>query len=108
MFLAGRRKGSEKVFPERKPPPSLHESSCLIFNKCKGRGGQRKESLARDRPRVTHGRDGKMRREVKPDTTLPLTSGAKLCDCTASLSRGLGVQGHLLTNVPDCHTYYPS
>ena len=86
--LAGRCKGSESFSRGQTSsflPLKLHDLDHI--NTWKDRGGQRQVSLAREgkreSERVKHGADGKIRRKVNPDTTLPLMTGVKQCNRTA-------------------------
>lgn len=51
--------------------------------------GERSE---REAERVKHRADRKIRGKVNPDTTLPLMTGVKQCNCTADLSGGVSTE----------------
>lgn len=46
----------------------------------------------READRVKHRADRKIRRKVNPDTTLPLMTGVKQCNCTVDLSGGVSTE----------------
>ena len=53
------------------------------------RGNRVWQETEREAERVKHGADGKVRRRVNPDTTLPPMTGVKQRNCAAGFSSGL-------------------